>query len=54
MASAKKLGLGLVVVVLFFGAIAGATWVNRTQRSGNGLVTDVDVTRRPVRVSSTP
>jgi RND family efflux transporter MFP subunit len=51
MASGKRLGLGLILVVLFFGAIAGATWVNRTQRSGNGLVTDVDVSRRPVRVT---
>lgn len=51
MASGKKLGLGLVLVVLFFGTIAGATWVNRTQRSENGLITEVEVSRRPVRVT---
>ena len=50
MASGKKLGLGLVFLVLFFGVIGGATWVNRTQRSENGLITEVGVSRRPVRV----
>ena len=46
----KKLGLGLALLLLFFGAVGAATWTNRTQRSENGLITEVAVSRRPVRV----
>lgn len=50
MTSKRRLGIGLLILILIFAGIGAATWFNRTQRSENGLITEVETNEQPVQV----